>query len=66
MELLSSAGWLRVLALFSADARGPAAEVGFQKIVLIDRARETLGFSPRGSQEAVVAAGRSMVEKGVV
>lgn len=57
---------LRVLALFSDDARGPAAEVGFQKVVRIDRAREMLGFSPRSSEEAVVAAGRSMVEKGLV
>lgn len=57
---------LRVLALFSDYARGPASEVGFQKVVRIDRAREILGFSPRSSEGAVVAAGRSMVEKGLV
>ncbi|MGC4960451.1 hypothetical protein ACPXCG_08710 [Gordonia sp. DT218] len=57
---------LRILALFSAEARGAAAEMGFQKIVVIDKARQLLGFSPRPSGEAVVAAGKSMIANGLV
>ncbi|MXP21703.1 NAD-dependent epimerase/dehydratase family protein [Gordonia sp. HNM0687] len=56
---------VRVMALSSEEARGAAAELGFQKIITIDKARKVLGFSPRSSAEAIVAAAESIVANGL-
>lgn len=57
---------VRIGALFDANLRPAAADLGFVKIVRIDRARRVLGFSPRPAAEAIAAAGVSMVAKKLV
>jgi nucleoside-diphosphate-sugar epimerase len=57
---------VRVGALFNVELRSVAAELGLVKKVSIDKARRVLGFSPRTSEEAIVAAGKSMIAAGLV
>lgn len=57
---------VRVGAIFNEELRSVAAELGLVKLVSIDRARRVLDFSPRTSEEAIVAAGRSMIAAGLV
>ena len=52
---------VRVGALVNAELRSSAAELGLVKQVSIDKARRILGFAPRPSEEAIVAAGTSLV-----
>lgn len=55
---------VRVAGLFSAESRAVAADLGYVKRISIDRARHVLGLRPRSAEEAVVAAGASMVATG--
>jgi nucleoside-diphosphate-sugar epimerase len=57
---------VRVGALFSAELRTVAAELGYVKQVSNERARTVLGVKPRPSAEAIVAAGESIVAKRLV
>ncbi len=57
---------VRLRALFSPRFRPTLADLGYRKRLSNEKARRVLGWSPRPSEEAVVAAGRSMVEKGLV
>lgn len=57
---------VRVGALVNAELRTSAAELGLVKHVSIDKARRILGFAPRPSEEAIAAAGRSLVAAGLV
>ena len=57
---------VRVGAIFSDELRSVAAELGLVKLVSIDKARRVLDFSPRTSEEAIVAAGQSMIATGLV
>ncbi|WP_092501660.1 NAD-dependent epimerase/dehydratase family protein [Agrococcus jejuensis] len=57
---------VRLLARFRPELRGIAAEVGFVKRIDVTRMRTLLGVDPRPQREAVVAAGASLVEKGLV
>ena len=52
---------VRVGALVNVELRSSAAELGLVKQVSIDKARRILGFAPRPSEEAIVAAGMSLV-----
>ena len=52
---------VRVGALVNAELRSSAAELGLVKQVSIDKARRILGSAPRPSEEAIVAAGTSLV-----
>ena len=52
---------VRVGALVNVELRSSAAELGLVKQVSIDKARRILGFAPRPSEEAIVAAGTSLV-----
>ncbi|WP_328442662.1 SDR family oxidoreductase [Amycolatopsis sp. NBC_00438] len=52
---------VRAGAVFSAEFRTIAAELGFVKKVSHEKARSVLGWTPRESAEAVVAAGESML-----
>ncbi|GLZ27942.1 dihydroflavonol-4-reductase [Lentzea sp. NBRC 105346] len=57
---------VRLVARFNADLRPVAADLGFVKKVSSDKARRVLGWQPRPSQEAVIAAGQSMIRKSLV
>lgn len=56
---------VRLAGRFDAEARGAAADLGFVKQVDNTRLREILGVEPRPSRDAVVAAGASIVERGL-
>lgn len=51
----------RLAALFSAEYRPVAADLGFMKRVPDKRVREILGVHPRPSKDAVLAAAESMI-----
>lgn len=57
---------VRVGGLFNTELRSVAAELGLVKHVSIDKARDLLGFRPRPSEEAIEAAGESLVAAGLV
>ncbi|SEQ28156.1 hypothetical protein SAMN04488000_102394 [Lentzea albida] len=57
---------VRLAARFTPELRSVTADLGFVKGVSTDKARRVLDWEPRPAQEAVVAAGLSMVEKGLV
>jgi nucleoside-diphosphate-sugar epimerase len=57
---------VRAGALFSQRLRSVAPDVGHAKQTSNQKARTVLGWTPRDPAEAVVATGRSMVEKGLV
>ncbi|MFJ6200180.1 SDR family oxidoreductase [Micromonospora sp. NPDC092111] len=57
---------VRVAALFSAEFRPVAADLQYVKKVSNDKARRVLDWRPRESEEAIVAAGESMVAKSLV
>jgi nucleoside-diphosphate-sugar epimerase len=57
---------VRIGALFSAEFRPIVPDLGYVKKVSTDRARSVLDFQPRSPEEAIVAAGQSMVARGLV
>jgi nucleoside-diphosphate-sugar epimerase len=57
---------VRVAALFSAEFRSVAADLGFVKQVSNERARRVLGLQPRPARDAVVAAAESMIARSLV
>lgn len=56
---------VRAAAAGNPAMRPMAAELGYRKRVSIEKARRILGFRPRTWQEAVAAAGESMLARGV-
>lgn len=59
--------WLvRLAAIGSAQARQIAPELGKRKNAVNEKARRVLGWSPRSSEEAIVAAAESLVRYGVL
>ncbi|WP_433799332.1 NAD-dependent epimerase/dehydratase family protein [Actinomycetospora sp. CA-084318] len=54
---------VRLGALFSPEFRTVAAELGLVKRISDERARTVLGLRPRPAEEAIVAAGRSLVDR---
>ncbi len=56
---------VRAIARFRPEFRSVAADLNFAKVVSSEKASALLGWRPRMAEEAVVAAGRSMIEKGL-
>jgi len=56
---------VRAAAQHDPSLRGVAADLGFVKRIDVTRLRTELGVNPRPWSEAVVAAGRSLVAKGL-
>jgi nucleoside-diphosphate-sugar epimerase len=56
---------VRLTALFREEYRSVAADLGYVKRVSNTKTRDILGVTPRPAREAVIAAGRSMVARGL-
>ncbi|WP_432492463.1 hypothetical protein [Kineococcus gypseus] len=56
---------VRLAALFRDDFKSVAADLGHVKRVSNDETRTVLGVIPRPAREAVAAAGRSIVARGL-
>ncbi|TCK26860.1 NAD-dependent epimerase/dehydratase family protein [Pseudonocardia endophytica] len=56
---------VRLAALFSAEFRPVVGDLGYAKKVSDSKARRVLGWAPRPSVDAIVAAGESMVRRGL-
>jgi dihydroflavonol-4-reductase len=60
-------GWmLRIVAMWDRTAKLAVQELGKRQDVSNQRARELLGWKPRGLEEMVVAMGESMIEHKLV
>jgi nucleoside-diphosphate-sugar epimerase len=57
---------VRLVALFSAEFRPVAADLGYVKKVSNDKARRVLGLQPRTAREAILASAESMLAKALV
>jgi nucleoside-diphosphate-sugar epimerase len=57
---------VRVGALFNAQFRPIVPDLGYQKQLSNEKARRMLGWTPRASKDAIIAAGESMIRKGLV
>ena len=57
---------MRAAGLVSADMRANAADLGYERRASHEKATRVLGWEPRPGREAVIAAGRSMVEAGLL
>lgn len=57
---------VRVAALFGKEFRAIVPDLGYVKKVSNEKARRVLGWEPRGSEEAIVASGGSLIRKGLV
>lgn len=57
---------VRLAALFSPRFRAVAPDLDYVKKLSNEKAHRVLGWKPRDSEEAIVAAGESMVKKGFV
>ncbi len=57
---------VRIAALFSAQFRPVAADLGFVKRVSNEKARRLLGLQPRTSKEAIIASAESLIAKSLV
>lgn len=57
---------LRALALFNAELRPLVPDLGYAKKTSNDKARRLLGWEPRPSRNAIVAAATSIVKKGLL
>jgi len=59
--------WMvKTVALFDRDLRTISGDLGKVRIIDTGNARERLGWQPRPDEEAVLAAARSLIDKGVV
>jgi dihydroflavonol-4-reductase len=59
--------WLiRILALFVPDMKMIVPELGTTKNVTNDKAKTMLGWSPRPSDECIVATADSLIELGIL
>lgn len=57
---------LRALAVFNAELRPIVHDLGYAKATSNEKARRMLGWTPRPPREAVIAAARSMVDRGLL
>lgn len=57
---------IRAAARFRPELRAVAPDLGYARRVSSEHAREVLGWTARDPEEAVVAAGRSLVARGLV
>lgn len=59
--------WVMLAAgLVSAEMRANAADLDYERRASHEKAKRVLGWEPRPGREAVIAAGRSMVEAGLL
>lgn len=56
---------VKTTALFKDEFKPVAADLGYIKRVSNDKTRSVLGINPRPAHDAIVAAGRSIVERGL-
>jgi hypothetical protein len=56
----------RIAALFSPELRPNVPDLDYAKKTSNEKARRVLRWMPRNPEDAIVAAGESMVEKGLV
>lgn len=56
---------VKTMARFNPEYKSVAAELGFQKRVSNQKMRTLLGIDARPAKEAIVAAGQSMVQRGI-
>ncbi|WP_426323320.1 NAD-dependent epimerase/dehydratase family protein [Microbacterium sp. E-13] len=57
---------VRLTAVFRDEFKSVAADLGYVKRVSNSKTRTVLGITPRPAREAIVAAGRSMVSRGLL
>jgi nucleoside-diphosphate-sugar epimerase len=57
---------VRIAAVFSAQFRSIAPDLDYVKKISNEKARRVLGWQARDSEEAIVAAAKSMVAKGLI
>lgn len=57
---------LRIVALFNPEIRSFAPDLGYAKRTSNEKARRTLGWTPRDPRTAIVAAAKSMVRKRLI
>lgn len=57
---------VRLGGLFSAELRQTAPDLDYVRRVSSEKAARLLGWTARKPEEAIVAAGKSMVSKGLV
>ena len=57
---------VRVAALFNDEFKPVAADLGYSKKVSGLRAADVLGVHPRSPQEAIIAAGESMIARSLI
>ena len=57
---------VKAIALFSDEYKSVAADLGYIKRVSNEKARDLLGITPGPAREAIIAAGRSMIDRGLV
>ena len=57
---------VRVAAVFSAEFRPVAADLGFVKQVSMEKAHRVLGLQPRTSEEAIIACAESLIARSLV
>lgn len=58
--------FVRLAALFSAQARAAAPELGKQKNATNEKARRVLGWTPRSREEALIATAESLARLGLL
>jgi dihydroflavonol-4-reductase len=59
--------WItRFLAIFNSDMKLVTPELGIKKISSNEKAKRTLGWTPRSNEEAIVAAGESLIDLGLL
>ncbi|WP_407940059.1 NAD-dependent epimerase/dehydratase family protein [Nakamurella leprariae] len=56
---------VKATALFRDEYKSVAADLGYTKRVSNDKARTILDLTPRPAREAITAAGRSMIDRGL-
>ncbi|MCT8180073.1 SDR family oxidoreductase [Variovorax sp. CY25R-8] len=57
---------LRVVALFNAGLRPFIPDLGYAKKTSNEKARQVLGWTPRDAREAIAAAAKSMLARGLL
>ena len=57
---------LRIIALFNAELRPLVPDLGSARRTSNEKARQVLDWTPRDPREAIVAAAKSMVRKGLL
>jgi nucleoside-diphosphate-sugar epimerase len=57
---------VRIASRSNPQMRATVPDLGYKKQISNEKARRMLGWSPRDSKDAIVAAGQSMVAKGLI